>query len=160
MIERIAGDGVIAVFSPFFGWDSATQAEANAVEAARAIVECVAGTSFETKAALSSGPLLFCKTGVASVYEDFTVVGTPLTELHRLEDVAVAGQVVHRADTALGRRVLTEIQNQDHLRRIGLLPPFTGGWIVHLETVELRGVEEGHPVPIVRQSHQPHGASW
>jgi class 3 adenylate cyclase len=153
MVDRIAGDGIVAVFSTFFGvLTSNEQAEVSAHTAARKLIQTLHGTQYAAKAAASAGVLLFCKTGIAAVYEEFTVIGTPLTELYRIEDVAEASEIVHRADNALGRRVLDALASEVQRRLLGLIPAFSPpGWHLAQESKELRGVNDGALVPLVRE---------
>src|SRR5579859_5208643 len=60
MIERIAGDGVLAIFCSSFGL-APEAVTPNAVLAARRVVERLHGGDYPAKAALSRGHVLFCK---------------------------------------------------------------------------------------------------
>jgi class 3 adenylate cyclase len=159
-IDRIAADGIVAIYSSFFhpGWTSQAVEEA-ALTCAQGIVRELHGSEYAAKAAVSSGELLFCKTGVAELYEDFTVIGTPLTEVYRLEDVAGESQVLLRADTDLGRRLFQLAKEgydlrywENILRSSGIpianpLPP--AKWLVKAENQYLRGVNSDMPVDVL-----------
>lgn len=153
MIDRIAGDGIVAVFSSFFGaLPTNEQAEVSAHTCARTLVQRLHGTVYAAKAAASAGNLLFCKTGVTAVYEEFTVIGAPLTELYRLEDIADSSEVVCRADHALGKRVLDALAREMMQRQLGLIPAFSPpGWHIGQESKPLRGVNNDAAVPLVRE---------
>jgi class 3 adenylate cyclase len=156
MIDRIAGDGVIAIFSTVFGLASARTAEDKALDTAEEAVRQLRGSSHEVKAAISTGPLLYCRTGIATVFEEFTVIGAPLTELYRIEEVSQANEVVLRADSDLGKRTHQEAYEATRRRELGLAPPFQGGWNVERdEGTALRGVNGGRPVPLLREHYRP-----
>lgn len=147
MIERVAADGVIAIFSTLFEQKVLAQVEDNAYEAAQESVRALQNTDMAAKGAVSTGDLLFCRTGIAEIYQEYTVIGTPLTELHRLEDAAGVNEVWLREDTALGKRVQKK-----------LLPPNSGdyfAWIVGSRSVKLRGVDGGQLVPVLVAKCQP-----
>ena len=86
-IEKLMGDGIICVFGkPFL--DVAWVDEFNrAEECAREIIELLKGTNKEVKVALHSGPINYFKTPT-TYYEEYTMIGKPITELFRLESVA------------------------------------------------------------------------
>jgi class 3 adenylate cyclase len=147
VVDRIAGDGIVAVFSTFFGaLPSNDGAELAALTAARGLIQTTHGTRYASKVALATGRLLFCKTGLATIYEEYTVVGTPLTELYRIEELAVAGDIVHRADARLGQQVLAPIAGY-----AGVTGYASGGWSFRAESHPLRGVNNDWPVPILRE---------
>lgn len=159
-IDRIAADGIVAIYSSFFhpGWTMPDVEEA-ALSCAQAIVRELHGSEHAAKAAVSSGELLFCKTGVAELYEDFTVIGAPLTEVYRLEDIAGESQVLLRADTDLGQRLYRLAadganlrEREKFLRGLGVpitnpLPPVK--WFVGPARQHLRGVNGDTPVEIL-----------
>ncbi|RYD84587.1 MAG: adenylate/guanylate cyclase domain-containing protein [Verrucomicrobiaceae bacterium] len=147
MIDRIAGDGIIAVFSSFFDKNTSyQQTQLRAMSAASDIVWQLKDSPLASKAALSFGELLFCKTGIESIYEDFSVLGNPLTELYRLESVANQNQIIFRGGTQFARQLdrqakLWTIQNSRKPRWVQENP----GWILESAEFDLRGVSQ-YPV--------------
>jgi len=80
-IDKIMGDGIIVIFSNLYD------------------------TDFEVKAAIGTGKLFFCKTGVEQIYEEYTCIGHPLTIAYRLENIAEKNQILLMANTWLSNRV-------------------------------------------------------
>jgi class 3 adenylate cyclase len=104
-IDRIVGDGIVAVFSPFFHADlSNQQVEDFALNAAEEAIRKLYGGQASAKAALGLGNLLFCKTGVSNIYEEYTAVGHPLTMVYRLEAIAEENALYLPDDSALAQR--------------------------------------------------------
>lgn len=86
-VEKTMGDGIICVFGkPFI--DLEWPEEFNRAElCAKEIIEVFKGTNKEVKVALHSGEITYYKTP-GTDYEEYTMIGKPLTELFRLESVS------------------------------------------------------------------------
>lgn len=105
-IDRIVGDGILAVYSKVFGFlDSNRAASDKCFETAAALVEDFFKSEHGCKAAIGMGKLLFCRTGLEQQYEELTVIGKPLTYAYRLEAIANVNQVLLREDSKLGDRI-------------------------------------------------------
>lgn len=154
-VDRIVGDGVLAVFSSFFDMKlSAADVERRAFDTAREIVQALAGDAhFEAKAAFSVGQLVFCRTGLAGIYEDLTVIGNPITEVYRLEEQTLKKQVLLRADTDFARRHLAGVARQDAQRAMGLGNDSID-WLNDPRDMSLRGVNNDRPVPVLVSEYQ------
>lgn len=86
-IEKTMGDGIICVFGkPFVDLDW-TEEFNRAELCAKEIIETFKGTNKEVKVALHSGQITYYKTP-GTDYEEYTMIGKPLTELYRLESVS------------------------------------------------------------------------
>ena len=104
-IDKLIGDGIVAVFGPpFTGTDASAVVTglASAVEFGRSVVKKLAYTPLEVKCAVRQGPLCFTVVGDERYHEP-TIVGNTLTELYALESVCVdralnmfAGTTEHR----------------------------------------------------------------
>jgi class 3 adenylate cyclase len=140
MIDRIAGDGILVIFSPFFRGTTREATDRAALQAAETVVAMVSGTDHASKAAVSCGKLLFCKTGVVPIYEEYTIIGNAITRAYRIEEVANADQIIVQAssgfrsiiDAQLSQRVVflrgnerirmcTVVQREHELRGVGKL---------------------------------------
>ena len=89
-IDQMIGDGIIAVFGPpFMGYNAqATQAGLNAcVDFTRAVIRKLAYSPLAVKCAVRQGELCFTIVGDVH-YQQLTMVGNTLAELHRLEGVS------------------------------------------------------------------------
>ena len=105
-IDKIMGDGIIVVFSKIFGEiDNNKAASNNCFYCCKDCIENLYNTDFEVKAAIGTGKLFFCKTGVEQIYEEYTCIGYPLTVAYRLENIAEKNQILLMANTWLSNRV-------------------------------------------------------
>ncbi|XHR97417.1 adenylate/guanylate cyclase domain-containing protein [Mucilaginibacter sp. UC70_90] len=91
-IEKLMGDGIICLFGkPFI--DVAWNEEFNRAElCAKEIITTLKGTNKAVKIALHDGPIKYFKTPTG-YYEEYTMIGKPLTELYRLESVAIKNAI-------------------------------------------------------------------
>lgn len=95
-IDRIAGDGILAIFSNSFSELSNVNPpdiDQIAFKTAESIVQKFLHTNYEVKASLSFGQLLFCKTNFADIFEDYTVIGDPITIAYRLDNDAGPNEI-------------------------------------------------------------------
>jgi hypothetical protein len=105
-IDKIMGDGIIAVFSKVFpNIDSDKTASIKAFLCSKEMIENLYCSNFEAKVAIGSGKLFFCKTGVEQIYEEFTALGYPMTEAYRLESIAEKNQILLMRNTDLSKRI-------------------------------------------------------
>ena len=142
-IDRIAGDGIVAVFSTALTPDLADEElEDGALKCVEKSVLDLSGTKLSSKGAVATGPLAYCKTGLAGLYEDRTVVGRTITTVYRLEEKASQDQVLLPFDCPLGKRVWQQVQVQDILRKLN--PGRTRNVHFHVESQDmtLRGVRD------------------
>jgi class 3 adenylate cyclase len=139
VIDRVAGDGILSVFSPFFTLAADEKMERQALRAAERIVKSVAGTLHSSKAALSAGTLAFCKTGLAGIYEEHTVIGQTITNTYRLEEHAEDNQVVVEATPGFSSIIEGQLARAAAERRAATRP---AGLVWHVDrtTMDLRGV--------------------
>jgi class 3 adenylate cyclase len=87
-IDKIIGDGIIAVFGqPFLNEDYLT-AIRYADACAKAIIEQTINTGFSSKVAFHAGSINYFK-NKSGLYNEFTIIGKPLTELFRLESISI-----------------------------------------------------------------------
>lgn len=92
MIEKIVGDGIIALFgNPFLQGDVQ-----ELILAARSfggeVLLALESEGMVAKMALHDGEVMYF-TPLSPYYMDYTVVGEPLTELFRLEGIAKSGRI-------------------------------------------------------------------
>lgn len=84
-IDKIIGDGIIAVFgAPFINEENiATKIN----DCAKELIEQTKDTIMYSKIAVNSGDIMYYH-NKSIHYEEFTIIGKPLTELHRLESIS------------------------------------------------------------------------
>ncbi|SIR06375.1 Adenylate cyclase, class 3 [Alkalispirochaeta americana] len=108
-IDKLMGDGIIAMFSPLFDRRMKKKdASNNALYCSKEIIEELFCTEFESKSAIGSGDLYYCKTGLEQVYEEYTAIGKPLTIAYRLEAEADKNQILTLKRTGLSKRILSQ----------------------------------------------------
>ena len=95
-IDKIIGDGVIAIFSDIF--KSRTTKYNDIFEDAyfccREIIGKYKNTEYASKAAISRGNLFFCRIANSNYdYNEITCIGEPLTIVHRLEDITDVNEI-------------------------------------------------------------------
>lgn len=97
-IEKIMGDGIICVFGkPFINvnWPE----EFNRAElCAKSLIYKFKDTNMEVKVALHNGEITYYKTP-GTEYEEYTMIGKPITELFRLESVSRTNSINFYAGT-------------------------------------------------------------
>lgn len=154
VIDRIVGDGILSIYSEYFDQGmTAAAAERKALRAAEFTVVRLHGSNKEAKVAISNGPLLFCKTGLSQVYEDYTVIGEPITVAYRIEDIASANEILLPEGTDLAAYIWRQVQSfkaeQSLLRPLGT-PATSAPWTVSNIVKALKGVGE---MKLLRQKY-------
>lgn len=86
-IDKIIGDGIIAVFGKPFLNLTGTQLFDKAEDCAKALITATKGTQFKSKIALHDGTIMYYRNKSVH-YPEYTIIGKPITELHRLESIA------------------------------------------------------------------------
>lgn len=87
-IEKTIGDAVICVFGRPFLDSSLLQLVRAAELCSKEIIELLKNTIYESKIAMHYGEIMYYKCSATTNYEEFTMIGNALTELHRLESVS------------------------------------------------------------------------
>jgi hypothetical protein len=87
-IDKIIGDGIICVFGPPFLSTSNSQNIEKAEQCAKEIIEVTNPTDYYSKIAMHFGNIVYYN-NTSVHYEDYTVVGKPITELFRLEGISI-----------------------------------------------------------------------
>lgn len=108
-IDRVMGDGIIAVFYDYDIFDelcydnddafnnNADDIFLNAYNCCKEIICNLRGSFYESKAAIGSGMLYFCEIS-SEHYSEVTCIGKPLTIVHRLENEADKNQILMLED--------------------------------------------------------------
>jgi class 3 adenylate cyclase len=136
MIDRIAGDGILAVFSPFFTGRTNEETDRDGLRTAEALIAKLSETNYSSKAVLACGPLVFCKTGIAGIYEESTVIGKAITRAYRMEEIAEEDQVVIQASARFAKIIDEQIEASAVPRLFAPRRTFR----VNQRTIELRGL--------------------
>jgi class 3 adenylate cyclase len=138
-IDRIVGDGIVAVFTGYLTPGlTLGKGLGRALGTAEEIVKKLHGTPYESKAAISDGNVLFCRTGLVQVYEDYTIIGEPLTMAYRVEESVAANQVATPSESVLGKLIQSQVEETKAMKAKKL--PVSVGWNVTWPTVSLRGI--------------------
>lgn len=92
-VEKIMGDGIICIFgAPFLSSTDYKTKYIKAESCARKIINTFRATENDVKIALHSGQIIYYKTPTDD-YEEYTMIGKPLTELYRLESISVPNSI-------------------------------------------------------------------
>jgi hypothetical protein len=91
-IDKIIGDGIICVFGPPFFEGNANQCIKQADLCAKEIISKTNSTIFYSKVAMHFGTVVYYN-NTSVHYEEYTVVGKPVTELFRLESISMDKRV-------------------------------------------------------------------
>jgi len=91
-VEKIMGDGIIAIFGQPFLTDNKDVLFSKADKCAKDIIVLLRGTEREVKIALHDGSVMYYKNKTLN-YPEYTVIGKSLTELYRLESVAMNNSI-------------------------------------------------------------------
>ena len=142
-IDKIMGDGVVVIFSDVFGFGYPNGAGNACLSFCRECIKSLEDTCYEVKAAVASGSMYFCKTGIEEIYEEISCIGHPMTVAFRLENKAEANEIWMLASDPLAQNLKTE-----------------GGWISYTENVYLKGIEETNAVVCVYNSLTEMAALW
>jgi len=119
------------VFSKVFGdVRSDEKADENSFCCCEQCIETLYNTDFGVKAAIGTGPLFFCKTGVEQIYEELSCIGHPLTITYRLESIADRNQILLMSNTPLAERINTVVRNSN-----------TSPWSIDSTTAYLKGLK-------------------
>ncbi len=87
-IEKIMGDGIICVFGkPFMTIQITSWATMKAENCSKEAIETFSGTDKAVKVAINIGTITYYKVP-SDFYDEYTMIGNPLTELYRLESVS------------------------------------------------------------------------
>jgi class 3 adenylate cyclase len=97
-IEKIMGDGIIAVFGKPFLSGNKNELLVKAEKTCKKIIKEFKGTKTEVKCALHDGKVFYLKCGYGSYY-DYTIVGKVITELFRLESKAKNNSITFYAES-------------------------------------------------------------
>lgn len=124
-IDKIMGDGIVVVFSDVFGFVYPDGIGSACLAFCKACIETLEGSVFAVKAAIASGQMFFCKTGVEEVYEEISCIGHPMTTVFRLENEASANEIWILKSDELSKKC-----------QVG------GIWFSHYENVYMKGVDE------------------
>jgi len=100
VVEKIIGDGIIALFGPPFLDESFDEVINSANKCAKAIIKKTIGSEFSSKVAFHAGTVNYFKNKTGLYYE-FTMIGKPLTELFRLESIALDDCINYYGDSLI-----------------------------------------------------------
>ena len=140
-IDRIVGDGIVAIFSSFLpGGVTDSDASVRALGTVEAIVQRLHGTAHHSKAALVDGTLLFCRTGLTDIYEDYTVIGSALTTAYRIEAIGKANEIIFPAQSNTGQHVDQQVAQRNRYESAGLDVPSVLWSVSSRKSVVLRGI--------------------
>lgn len=111
VVEKIIGDGIIAIFGePFIQNENLFYYLRRAENFCREAILTLKDLEINSKCALHHGEVMYYSTiGVSDDYLDLTIIGEPITELFRLESVSQDGCLNYYSDTVYRQMVQSDV---------------------------------------------------
>lgn len=101
-IDRIMGDGIVAIFGPPFLDRNQNGCIYKAFCCALHTIGLTNDTQFFSKVAIHAGEIRYYR-NKSSYYPEYTIIGKPITELYRLESVADDRTITYYAKSKVDR---------------------------------------------------------
>ncbi|MCL6596781.1 MAG: adenylate/guanylate cyclase domain-containing protein [Firmicutes bacterium] len=149
VVEKLIGDGIIAMFGePFLRIPLVAPTKpyempellARAEAAAMVAIEKMHGKGYQLRCALHTGAVFFARAG-ADKYEEYTMIGKPLTDLWRLEAAATGkGGIWFYSGTTYDAVVEAQVERRKALIRCGEPVPPSRWQLAKPEFVEVPGL--------------------
>lgn len=127
-IEKIIGDGIIAVFGKPFSESNQNVLFSKSINCSKELIKKFKNTELEVKVALHTGEVMYYKTG-SEFYEEYTMIGNTLTELFRLESIST--------NNALNSFKFERVEEYIHFFVAFFKEP---GWTINSINVNLKGI--------------------
>ena len=99
-VDKIIGDGIICEFGPPFQNETLEFNINKANLCAKEIIIATIKTKFASKVAFHCGSVNYFK-NKTGLYQEYTIIGKPLTELFRLESISVDNRINYYDDTKI-----------------------------------------------------------
>ncbi|MFN8263791.1 MAG: adenylate/guanylate cyclase domain-containing protein [Chitinophagales bacterium] len=110
-IDKIMGDGIICIFGPPFHNAKLIENIDLVDQCSKEIIKVTKGTKFESKVAIHCGTINYFK-NKTGLYNEFTMIGKPLTELFRLESISIDNRINYYDDTLIRQFYENRIANR------------------------------------------------
>ncbi|KAB7726472.1 hypothetical protein F5984_24445 [Rudanella paleaurantiibacter] len=121
-IDRIMGDGIIAIFGPPFLKPTTSNAIIKALACSLKTIVLTTNTKFFSKIALHAGKIRYYR-NKSTQYPEYTIIGKPVTELYRLESISCDNSITYYSGSLVDQSI-------EHLIEIGKLPVYNHrNWI-------------------------------
>jgi hypothetical protein len=115
-VEKIIGDGIIAVFGKPFLDNSEEDLFTKALDSSVEILSNTIGKILQSKIALHCGEVMYYQNENIN-YNEFTMIGKSMTELHRLESVCEPNSISYfvgtEFDTFINKQSIMPINRND-----------------------------------------------
>jgi class 3 adenylate cyclase len=109
-IDKVIGDGIICIFGPPFYSKGIAHCVYQAIQCAKSIIKQTNKTKFKSKIALHAGEVNYFA-NKTDYYNEYTLIGKPLTELFRLESIS-ENECINYFDQTIVRQVLKRIPSK------------------------------------------------
>lgn len=129
-IDRIAGDGIVAVFSEIL--ENNDYISDSFICATELVEKFSKYKDYQLKVGIGEGELFYCSIGNINIYEEVTVVGTPLTIAYRLEDNAIAANQILLMKNSI---IAQKIKYGDNIKPLA-------GWDKEEIKLKLKGIPD------------------
>jgi hypothetical protein len=119
VVDKIMGDGIICLFGePFLGGDLKELLN-KAESCSHEILKKFSISDYQSKIAIHSGEVLYYKN--KTNYKEFTMIGTPITELFRLEFVSENNAINYYPDSDFDKFKLIQSSSKSALYKLQLM---------------------------------------
>lgn len=95
-IDKIIGDGIICLFGQPFLSAVGSQLFQKAEDCAKELITKTKGGPFKSKIAIHDGTIMYYRNKQVQ-YPEYTIIGKPITELHRLESICEDEKINYRS---------------------------------------------------------------
>lgn len=137
-IDKIMGDGIICIFAPPFQDESLAFNINEAYHCARNIIRKTKFTKFKSKVAIHCGEVNYFRNR-SGLYDEYTIIGKPLTELFRLESISKDSRINFFSGTEIDRYSKIKLR-RDNIRLSSIEVPVR--WVAQKHAIEnLKGVD-------------------
>ncbi|RFS20077.1 adenylate/guanylate cyclase domain-containing protein [Chitinophaga silvatica] len=122
-VDKIIGDGIVCIFGPPFMCEDFADCINAANIAAKEIIEKTIKTKHASKIAFHAGTINYFK-NKSGFYNEYTIIGKPLTELFRLESISEANCINYFDDSPIREFYKSPLGNINYWSHFGrLIPP-------------------------------------
>jgi len=141
-IDKIMGDGIICSFGPPFYNENLSNCLTMADHCAKEIILATRNTKFASKVAFHAGTINYFK-NKSGLYNEYTMIGKPLTELYRLESISENSTISFFDDTPVRKHNSLAIVISDSYRLLNQESTLEFDY-VKTKIKDLKGVKYDH----------------
>jgi len=112
VVEKIMGDGIIAIFGEPFVTGTTMDYLRRAERFSRESILTLEQNDISTKCAIHDGQIMYYST-IPEEYLDYTIVGEVVTELFRLESISTEGRINYFKDSGYDKLAIADLEKDE-----------------------------------------------